>query len=369
MASRDYYEILGVERSASDDDLKKAYRRLAMKYHPDRNPDEEAQDKFKEAKEAYEVLKDPSKRAMYDRYGHAGVNQGAGAGPGGPDLGDVFGDIFGDIFGGGRQRRQRRGSDLRIGVELDLKEAVYGVEKELRIPTLVGCGSCDGSGSADGKSETCGTCGGAGQVRIQQGFFAVAQTCPSCRGSGQRITNPCGSCRGSGRVEEEKILKVKIPAGVDSGDRIRLSGEGEAGPQGGEAGDLYVEVHVQQHPIFLREGDDLHCEVPVPFVTAALGGELKVPTLDGSIVLKIPSETQSGKLFRLRGKGVRSVRSHRTGDLLCRVVVETPVGLNGQQKDILRQFQASLDEDNDGKHNPRHRSWLDNVKDFFERMI
>jgi len=372
--ARDFYDILGVPRDADAATLKKAYRRLAMKYHPDRNPDDaEAQDKFKEAKEAYEILKDPKKRGMYDQYGHEAVRGGAGGGASGPgfggDFGDVFGDIFGDIFGGSRGRSnpsRNRGSDLRLVMELDLKDAVNGIEKEVRVPSLSACDSCQGSGSASGRLENCTTCGGAGQVRMQQGIFSVMQTCPRCRGAGQSVADPCKSCNGQGRVQETRTLSVKIPAGVDTGDRIRLSGEGEAGAHGGAAGDLYVEIRVQPHPLFERDGDNLHCDIPIPFTTAALGGEIKVPTLEGSVMLKIPTETQSGKQFKLRHKGVRSVRSNSTGDLLCRVNVETPVRLNSEQKELLRKFQDTVSGTTD--HNPRSRSWVDSVKDFFDRV-
>lgn len=370
--ARDYYDILGVNRDASDADLKQAYRRLAMKYHPDRNSDDsDAMDRFKEAKQAYEVLKDPRKRSIYDQYGHDAVNGAGGAGQGGAgfaDFSDVFGDIFGDIFGGARGgRRASRGADMRIAIELELKEAVQGVNRELNIPTLVGCKTCSGTGSTSGRKESCGTCGGAGQVRMQQGIFSVMQTCPSCRGSGQRVTDPCSDCNGQGRVQEQRTLSVKIPAGVDSGDRIRLAGEGQAGAQGAVAGDLYVEVQVRPHKLFQRQGDDLHCEIPIPFTTAALGGEIKVPTLDGSVMLKVQAETQSGKVFKLRGKGVRSVRSNHTGDLLCHVVVETPVKLSGKQKQLLREFEESFDHGTTD-HNPRSRGFMDSVREFFDRV-
>ncbi len=373
--ARDFYDILGVQRDAGNDELKKAYRRLAMKYHPDRNPDDaDAQDKFKEVKEAYEILKDPKKRGLYDQYGHEAVQGGAGGRPGGPgfggDFGDVFGDIFGDIFGGARGRGgqgRNRGSDLRLAMELDLKDAVNGIEKEVRVPSMSACDTCQGSGSASGRLENCTTCGGAGQVRMQQGIFSVMQTCPRCRGAGQSVADPCNTCNGQGRVQETRTLSVKIPAGVDNGDRIRLTGKGEAGAQGGAAGDLYVEIRVLPHPLFEREGDTLHCDIPIPFTTAALGGEIKVPTLEGSVILKIPAETQSGRQFKLRHKGVRSVRSNNTGDLICRVHVETPVRLNSQQKELLRNFEETFDGDTTN-HNPRSRSWVDSVRDFFDRV-
>lgn len=371
MSKRCYYEVLGVDKNASDDDLKKAFRRLAMKHHPDRNPDnKDCEGHFKEAKEAYEVLGDAQKRALYDRHGHAafeaGMGRGGGAGFG--DVGDIFGDIFSDIFGmGGGQGRQRRGADLRYVLELDLEEAVFGVDRQIEVPTLVACESCSSSGSADGKLSTCDTCRGHGRVRMQNGIFSIQQTCPQCGGSGKKIGNPCRVCRGEGRVREDKTLAVKIPAGVDSGDRIRLTGEGEAGPSGAPAGDLYVEVHVREHAIFQRERDDLYCEVPIRFSQAALGAEMEVPTLGGEAVIKIPAETQTGKLFRLRGKGVRNVRNGHVGDLICKVVVETPVKLSKEQRDLLEEFEASFGDDARA-HTPRASSWLDGVKQFWERV-
>jgi molecular chaperone DnaJ len=374
MSKRDYYEILGVAKGASEADIKKAFKRLAMKYHPDRNPDDKsAEDKFKEAKEAYEILTDAQKRAAYDQFGHAGVDSSMGAagpgGAGGASFSDIFGDVFGDIFGAGGARggsRAYRGSDLRYNLDLSLEEAVAGTTVKIRVPTLVECDECHGSGAKKGTSaQTCPTCHGHGQVRMQQGFFSVQQTCPRCHGSGKIITDPCAKCHGQGRVQEQKTLSVKVPAGVDDGDRIRLSGEGEAGLHGGPSGDLYVQIHVRKHPIFSREETNLSCEMPISFVTAAVGGELEVPTLDGRVKLKIPPETQSGRLFRLRGKGVKSVRGGAVGDLICRVVVETPVNLNTQQKDLLREFEASL---NGQKHSPKASSWLAGVKRFFEDM-
>lgn len=380
MSKRDFYEVLGVAKNASEGDIKKAYRRAAQKYHPDRNPDnEEAEAKFKEAKEAYEVLSNAQKRAAYDQFGHAGVDPSAAAGGGGPGFGagganfsDVFGDVFGDIFGGGGRggggQRVYRGADLRYNLDLGLEEAVAGTSVKIRVPTMVSCKSCDGSGAKKGsKPVTCNTCGGRGQVRIQQGFFSLQQTCPHCQGTGTTIKDPCGTCHGQGRVNEQKTLSVKIPAGVDSGDRIRLAGEGEAGENGGPPGDLYVQIKVRPHPIFTRDESDLHCEVPISFVTAALGGEMEVPTLDGRVNLKIPSETQTGKMFRLRGKGVKSVHGGPLGDLLCKVVVETPVNLSRKQRDLLEEFQSSMEE-GDGKHSPRSSSWFDGVKKFFEDL-
>lgn len=373
MSKRDYYEILGVSRDVDAKELKRAYRKLAMKYHPDRNPDDKDADaKFKEATEAYEVLGDAQKRAAYDQYGHAAVDgQGGGAGYGAGNFSDIFGDVFGDIFGGGgRGGRGRagpqRGSDLRYTMELTLEEAVRGVEKQIRIPTLAACNVCDGTGAKPGTSvKTCGTCHGQGQVRMQQGFFSVQQTCPTCRGQGTIIEDPCTSCHGRGVKEDTKTLSVKIPAGVDTGDRIRLSGEGEAGAMGGPSGDLYVQVSVREHNLFQREGRNLYCEVPISIVDAALGGELEVPTLDGRVKLKIPAETQSGKLFRLRGKGVAPVRGGGPGDLLCRVQVETPVNLTSEQRDLLIKFQESLTGE---KHSPQKKSWFEGVKKFFEEI-
>ena len=373
MAKRDYYEVLGVTREASDDDLKKAYRKLAMKHHPDRNPDNpSAEERFKEAKEAYEVLSDPNKRSAYDQYGHAGVDPtAAGAGGFGPGFGgfaDAFSDIFGDIFGGGRgggRSNVYRGADLRYNLEISLEDAARGTETRIRIPTMEECESCKGSGAKPGtQPKVCPTCGGAGQVRIQQGFFSIQQTCPKCHGSGRVIPEPCPTCRGAGRVKQHKTLSVKIPSGIDNGDRIRLSGEGEHGVNGGPPGDLYVQIHVKRHPVFEREGDDLHCEMPIGFVTAALGGEIEIPTLDGAAKIRVPHETQSGKVFRLRGKGIKGVRSSAPGDLMCHVVVETPVNLTDAQKDLLREFEA-ISQKNADRHNPRAKSWMDKVREFF----
>ena len=378
MAKKDYYEVLGVSKNASDADLKKAYRRAAQKYHPDRNPDDaEAEEMFKACKEAYEVLSDARKRAAYDQFGHAGVDPsmggGAGAGAGGfggASFSDIFGDVFGDIFGGGGGRggqRVYRGADLRYNLELTLEEAVRGTTVKIRVPTYVSCKTCGGTGARKGtRPTTCTTCGGHGQVRMQQGFFSVQQTCPRCNGTGTIVSDPCTDCHGEGRIREQKTLSVKVPAGVDTGDRIRLANEGEAGENGGPPGDLYVQIHVKEHPIFKREDSHLYCEVPISFTTAALGGELEVPTLDGRVMLKIPPETQTGKLFRMRGKGIKPVRGGPVGDLLCRVVVETPVHLSSKQKDLLRELDATME--GNGRHSPQHHSWLDGVKKFFENM-
>ena len=372
MAKRDYYEILGVERGVSEAELKKAYRRLAMKYHPDRSPDDkDAEEKFKEASEAYEILSDAAKRSAYDQYGHAGVDPqmggAGGAGFGGGNFSDIFGDVFSDFFGGqrgGQRGGAQRGSDLRYTLDLDLEDAVRGKTVNIRVPTLVNCKPCSGSGAKKGSSPTsCTTCGGIGQVRMQQGFFSVQQACPRCHGSGKMISDPCGSCRGQGRVEEHKTLSVKVPPGVDNGDRIRLTGEGEAGAQGGPAGDLYVVVSVREHQIFQRDGKHLYCEVPISFADAALGGELEVPTLDGRVNLKIPEGTQTGKQFRLRGKGVTPVRGGGVGDLMCKVLIETPVKLTKQQRELLEGFRDSLHGDE--LHSPKASSWFEGVKRFF----
>ncbi|WP_166263241.1 molecular chaperone DnaJ [Marinobacter caseinilyticus] len=375
MAKRDYYEILGVSRDADDKEIKRAYRKLAMKYHPDRNSDDaDSENKFKEASEAYEILADSSKRGAYDQFGHAGVDGQAGAGGfggggGGGSFSDIFGDVFGDIFGGGGRGRNTRGSDLRYTLELDLEEAVKGTTVKIRVPGHVECEACDGAGAEKGsRPEACSTCNGIGQVRMQQGFFTVQQACPTCRGSGQIIKNPCKVCRGAGRVEEQKTLSVKVPPGVDTGDRIRLSGEGEMGMDGGPPGDLYVQVAVREHSIFTRDGRNLYCEVPISIVDATLGGELEVPTLDGRVKLKIPTETQTGKLFRLRNKGVAPVRGGPAGDLLCRVVVETPVNLTKRQKELLEEFQQTLDASNGNEHGPKKTSWFEGVKSFFDEM-
>jgi len=373
MSKRDYYEVLGVARNASDEDLKKAYRRCAMKHHPDRNPgDAAAEAAFKECKEAYEVLSDASRRRMYDAHGHAAFEHGMGGGGGGQqgyaDINDIFGDIFGNIFGGGGARGPRRGADVGIIVELDLEEAVAGLDKRIEVPTMAACAPCKGTGSEDGKVETCTTCQGRGQVRFQRGIFSMQQPCPDCGGRGQKLSNPCKICRGAGRVEEEKVLSVKIPAGVDTGDRIRLTGEGEAGPAGAPAGDLYVEIRVREHDIFQRDGDDLHCEVPIRFSQAALGDVVRVPTLDGETEIRIPAETQTGRVFRLREKGVKSVRSRGTGDLYCRVVVETPVNLTTQQRELLQQFEATFSGEGARRHSPRSSTFIDGVRSFWERM-
>lgn len=369
MAKRDYYEVLGVARDASVQDIKKAYRRLAMKYHPDRNPDDaEADAKFKEASEAAEVLTDQEKRSAYDQYGHAAFEGGAGGGFHSSSFSSIFEDVFGDIFSAGRGRtRVQRGSDLKYVLDLDLEEAVRGANEKINFSTLVECKECLGSGAMKGSTPIdCVQCGGMGQVTARQGFFSIQQTCPRCRGTGKIISDPCKHCSGQGRVNEQKTLSVKVPPGVDTGDRIRLSGQGEAGANGGPPGDLYVQINVREHPIFTREGKDLYCEVPISFVDLALGGELEVPTLNGRVTLKIPEATQTGKLFRLRGKGVNvsQVRGGGVGDLFCRVVVETPVHLSKRQKELLREFESESSE----KQSPKRTSWFDGVKQFIDSL-
>lgn len=362
---RDYYEVLGVNRDASDEEIKKAYRKLAMKFHPDRNPDsKDAEGHFKECKEAYEVLSDGNKRGQYDQYGHAGLDPSGGGGQGFGNFADAFSDIFGDIFGGGGRRSNiYRGADLRYNLEISLEDAARGTDSKIRIPTMEVCATCEGTGAKAGtQASTCSMCGGQGQVRMQQGFFSIQQTCPTCHGSGKTIANPCDNCHGAGRIKQHKTLSVKIPAGVDEGDRIRLAGEGEDGINGGPAGDLYVMIQLKEHPIFKRDHDDLHCEMPVSYTTAALGGEIEIPTLDGHAKIKVSEETQTGKVFRLRGKGIKGVRSQQYGDLYCHVVLETPVNLNARQKDLLREFEALSQNQN---NNPRAKGWMDRVKDFF----
>lgn len=366
MSKRDYYDVLGVNRNVGEDEIKKVYRKLAMEHHPDRNPDNpKSEERFKEAKEAYEILSDPNKRAAYDQHGHAGVDPSmAGGGPQG--FSDTFGDIFGDIFGGqGNRSNVYRGADLRYNMEITLEQAARGTETKIRVPTMESCEACHGSGAKQGTSpSTCPTCNGHGQVRMQQGFFSIQQTCPKCHGSGKFVSNPCGKCSGSGRLKQHKTLSVKIPAGVDDGDRIRLSKEGEAGVNGGPSGDLYVVVNLLAHSVFQRDQNDLHCEMPISFTTAALGGELEVPTIDGYAKIKVPAETQSGKIFRLRGKGIKGIRSHVHGDLLCHLVVETPVKLTARQKELLHELET-LNQEDSSRHSPRTRSWMNKVREFF----
>ncbi|MBS1162115.1 MAG: chaperone protein DnaJ [Burkholderiaceae bacterium] len=376
MAKRDFYEVLGVARDAAEEDIKKAYRKLAMKFHPDRNQGDkskQAEEKFKEVKEAYEVLTDAGKRAAYDRFGHAGVDPGAGGGGfrGGEGMGgfaEAFGDIFGDIFGGGRgggRSNAFRGADLRYNMEITLEQAAKGFATDIRVPGWDNCETCHGSGAKPGTSpKTCTMCGGAGAVRMQQGFFSIQQTCPTCRGSGKVIAEPCAACSGAGRIKKNKVLEVSIPAGIDEGQRIRLSGKGEPGMNGGPPGDLYVEIRLKPHDVFQRDGDDLHCEVPVSIVAAALGGEIEIGTLTDKVSISIPEGTQSGKTFRLRGKGIKGVRSSYPGDLYCHVSVETPVRLSEKQKKLLREFEASLRDGGD-KHSPQSKSFMDKMKGFF----
>jgi molecular chaperone DnaJ len=367
---RDYYEVLGVSREASEEDIKKAYRKLAMKHHPDRNPgNKEAEEHFKEAKEAYEILSEPEKRRAYDAYGHAGVHPQMGMGGGEAGFGgfaEAFGDIFGDIFGGGRARSSvYRGADLRYNLEITLEQAARGTETKIRIPAMEECETCHGSGAKPGtQPKTCTTCGGTGAVRMSQGFFSIQQTCPTCHGSGKMISDPCGACGGAGRLKRHKTLSVKIPAGIDEGDRIRLAGEGEAGVNGGPPGDLYVVIHLQEHAVFQRDGNDLLCQMPVSFTAAALGGEIEIPTLDGQARVKIAPETQSGTVLRLRGKGIKGVRASYAGDLLCEIVVETPVRLTDRQKELLRELEEINRRDGD-RHNPRAKTFMDKVREFF----
>lgn len=368
MVKTDYYDILGVSRNAEERTIKKAYKRLAMKFHPDRNPgNPEAEKKFKEIKEAYEVLNNAQKRAAYDQYGHSVFEQNNTSGN--ADFGDIFGDVFGDIFGKNMNQQSSKGADLQYNMELSLEEAVKGITHEIKVPTLEKCYLCQGNGSKRGtRPINCHTCQGHGQIQMRQGFFTVQQTCPHCRGKGKIIKNPCNKCRGKGKLETTKTLSVKIPAGVDNGDRIRLTGEGETNESGISSGDLYVQIKVIKHPIFKREENNLYCEIPINFAMAALGGEIEVPTLDNRVKLKIPAETQTGKLFRIRGKGVKSVRSRYKGDLFCRVIVETPVKLKEYQKQLFKKLDASFGGPS-GEHNsPRSKSFFDNVKKFFDNL-
>ncbi|MEX3611891.1 MAG: molecular chaperone DnaJ [Burkholderia sp.] len=374
MAKRDYYEILGVAKNASDDEIKKTYRKLAMKYHPDRNPDsKDAEERFKEVKEAYEMLSDQQKRAAYDQYGHAGVdlNMGGAGAQGFGGFADIFGDIFGQAAGGGARDgrggpQAYRGADLRYSIEITLEQAAHGYDTQIRVPSWVSCEICHGSGAKPGtKLDTCPTCHGQGTVRMSQGFFSIQQTCPKCHGTGTYVPEPCVHCHGSGKVKETKTLEVKIPAGIDDGMRIRSSGNGEPGISGGLSGDLYVEIHIKQHSVFERDGDDLHCQMPIPFTIAALGGEIEVPTLAGRASFTVPEGTQSGKTFRLRGRGIKPLRSSIAGDLYVHVQIETPVKLTDGQRELLRQFEQSLAEGG-GRHSPQSKSWFDRVKSFFE---
>ncbi|WPH15738.1 molecular chaperone DnaJ [Variovorax paradoxus] len=373
---RDYYETLGVPKNASEEEIKKAYRKLAMKHHPDRNHGDttkDAESKFKEVKEAYEMLSDAQKRAAYDQYGHAGVDPNMRGGPGAEGFGgfaEAFGDIFGDVFGGARGRTSGgrqvfRGSDLSYAMEVTLEEAAEGKEAQIRIPSWDDCGTCKGTGAKPGtKPITCTTCHGAGAVQMRQGFFSVQQTCPTCHGSGKIIPEPCTVCHGQGKIKNNKTLEVKIPAGIDDGMRIRSTGNGEPGTNGGPPGDLYIEIRLKKHELFERDGDDLHCVVPVSVTTAALGGEISVPTLKGAAAIDIPDGTQSGKQFRLRGKGIKGVRSSYPGDLYCHVRVETPVKLTEHQRKLLKELDESLKKGGD-KHSPTDKGWFDKAKEFF----
>ena len=374
MSKQDFYQTLGIAKNSTDAEIKKAYRRLAMKHHPDRNPgNKTSEQKFKEGKEAYEVLSDPQKRSTYDQFGHAGMNTQSGMGGGfnpGDSFNDIFGDMFGDIFGSRRGQRSniQRGSDLRYNLTLDLEQAVFGDTIKIKIPSLTTCSPCKGSGAKTGTSRaTCQKCDGRGNVRVQQGFFTLQQTCPACRGTGQTIPFPCADCNGSGRVQKNRTISIKIPSGVDNDDRIRLSNEGEAGINGGPAGDLYVDVAVREHSIFTREGSNLFCNVPTSYSTAVLGGVVKVPTIDGVVNLTIPSETQSGKIFRLKGKGITSYRDTRIGDLYCKLQIETPVNLNSKQESLLKQFEESINSSSKN-HRPHKSSWKKSVKQFFDRL-
>lgn len=374
MSKQDFYQTLGIAKNSTDAEIKKAYRRLAMKHHPDRNPgNKTSEQKFKEGKEAYEVLSDPGKRSTYDQFGHAGMNTQSGMGGGfnpGDSFNDIFGDMFGDIFGSRRGQRSnvQRGSDLRYNLTLDLEQAVFGDTIKIKIPSLTTCPPCKGSGAKTGTSRaTCQKCGGRGNVRVQQGFFTLQQTCPVCRGTGQTIPFPCADCNGSGRVQKNRTISIKIPSGVDNADRIRLSNEGEAGINGGPAGDLYVDITVREHSIFTREGSNLFCNVPTSFSTAVLGGVVKVPTIDGAVNLTIPSETQSEKVFRLKGKGITSYRDTRIGDLYCKLQIETPVNLDSKQKSLLKQFEESINSSSKN-HRPHKSSWKKSVKQFFDRL-
>ncbi len=378
MAKRDFYDILGVPKNASDDDIKKAYRKLAMKHHPDRNQGadgKKSEEKFKEAKEAYEMLSDPQKRAAYDQYGHAGVDPNMGAGRAGPEgfggFAEAFGDIFGDIFGGAGGRRSGgqqvyRGSDLSYAMEITLEEAAGGKETQIRVPSWENCETCHGSGAKPGTSaKTCPTCSGSGTVHLRQGFFSIQQTCPHCHGSGKIIPEPCATCSGAGKIKKQKTLEVKIPSGISEGMRIRSAGNGEPGTNGGPPGDLYIEIRIKQHEIFERDGDDLHCTVPVGLTTAALGGTIEVPTLGNKAEIELPEGTQHGKTFRLRGKGIKGLRASYPGDLYCHVAVETPVKLTEHQRKLLKELDESFRKSGD-RHSPNAKSWTDRVKDLFK---
>ena len=379
MAKKDYYDTLGVPKNASDEDIKKAYRKLAMKHHPDRNQGDSgkaAEEKFKEGKEAYEMLSDSNKRAAYDQYGHAGVDPNMRGGAGGEGFGgfaEAFGDIFGDVFNGqqragaqrGGGRQVYRGGDLSYAMEITLEEAAAGKDAQIRVPSWDDCNTCRGSGAKPGtKVVSCTTCHGHGVVQMRQGFFSVQQTCPQCKGNGKLIPEPCTNCHGVGKTKNNKTLEVKIPAGIDDGMRIRSTGNGEPGTNGGPPGDLYIEIRLKKHDIFERDGDDLHCAVPISFTTAALGGEIEVPTLAGKAAIDIPEGTQAAKQFRLRGKGIKGVRASYPGDLYCHITVETPVKLTEHQRKLLKELDESLKK-GAGKHSPSEEGWADKLKGFF----
>ena len=372
MSERDYYDVLGVEKNASDDDIRRAYRRLAMKYHPDRNQDDPdtAEAKFKDVRKAYKVLSDSDTRARYDRFGHEGLEGMQGQGFSGAEgFGDIFGDIFSDIFGAGRQSsRQAKGANLKYTLDLDLEDAVRGIETEINVPRMVGCETCNGSGSRPGTvPSTCGTCGGHGQVRMQQMGFSLQQTCPKCHGQGKVVTDPCLDCDGHGRVHKTSRLSVEIPAGIDHGNQIRLSGKGEAGPGGAPPGDLYVQIHLRSHPIFERDGNNVYCQIPIGFTTAALGGTVEIPTLGGRANLKVKPETQTGEVVRLRGKGIRGIRSQQVGNQYCKLIVETPVNLTHEQKTLLEDFEEKIQKGG-ARHTPGLSNWTQKIKTFWERI-
>ena len=379
MAKRDYYEVLGVDRSASGDEIKKSFRKLAMKYHPDRNPgDAKAEQAFKEVNEAYEALKDEQKRAAYDRFGHAAFEQGGmGGGAGSADFGGAFADVFDDLFGEfmGRARgggpgaaRGVRGADLRYNMEITLEEAFEGIRTQIKVPATAICDHCDGNGAEPGHHpETCPTCMGTGRVRATQGFFTIERTCPTCQGQGKIITTPCSVCGGAGRVQRERNLAVDIPAGVEDGTRVRLGGEGDAGVRGGAAGDLYIFLSIKPHKLFQRDGANIYCLAPVPMTAAALGGEIEVPTIDGARArVEVPAGTQSGRRMRLRGKGMRLMRSTSRGDMFVEVLVETPINLTKRQKELLAEFADA--GDGHSAHNPESHGFFQKVKDFFEDL-
>tara|TARA_Y100001954_G_scaffold239060_1_gene310671 strand:+ start:6516 stop:7655 length:1140 start_codon:yes stop_codon:yes gene_type:complete len=377
MAKPDYYETLGVNRGADEKALKSAYRKLAMKYHPDRNPDDDAAEaKFKEVNEAYDVLKDDEKRAAYNQFGHAAFEGGGPGGAGGGGFADIFDEMFGDFMGGGRQAGNRgragasRGADLRYNMQISLEDAFQGRETQIRVPTAVTCEDCNGSGASKGSHPTtCGMCQGRGKVRAQQGFFTIERTCPTCNGTGQVIEDPCQTCGGSGRVQKEKTLKVTIPAGVEDGTRIRLAGEGEAGSRGGGAGDLYIFVAVAPHRMFQRDAADLHIRVPIPMATAALGGSIEVPTIEGKRAkVTIPKGAQSGHQFRLRGKGMSVLRSQARGDMYIDIVVETPVNLSKRQEELLREFQGEKPAKGESTTSPESEGFFSRVKELWEDL-